>query len=175
MKENINLIETIETKDEKDKTDIIAQLITYSVYQIDDPFKNITVNEVAKDLQIGRNAAYELFKMCCEYYKVDKTIVEQRINEIRESLKAVNMVSLVEALAYQELGEEIAAKKSLQHYANYIEKAYLSADGLVERLDLIDPSETDYWSKLLPDIKKKIELLSSKEEKSLLKGGKKDE
>ena len=62
MKENINLIETIETKDEKDKTDIIAQLITYSVNQIDDPFKNITVNEVAKDLQIGRNAAYNLFK-----------------------------------------------------------------------------------------------------------------
>lgn len=58
------------------------------------------------------------------------------MNEIRESLGVVNMVSLAEAMAYQEMGENAAAMKSLQYYAVYIEKAYLSTAGLVERLDL---------------------------------------
>ena len=64
--------------------------------------------------------------------------ISQRMNEIRESLSAVNMVSLAEAMAYQEMGENAAARQSLQYYASYIEKAYLSTKGLVERLDLID-------------------------------------
>lgn len=78
------------------------------------------------------------------------------MNEIRESLSAVNMVSLAEAIAYQEMGENAAAIQSLQYYAGYIEKSYLSTKGLVERLDLIDPSPENYWTNTLPDIKKKI-------------------
>ncbi len=34
--------------------------------------------------------------------------ISLRMNEIRESLSAVNMVSLAEAMAYQELGESAA-------------------------------------------------------------------
>ena len=82
--------------------------------------------------------------------------ISQRMNEIRESLSAVNMVSLAEAMAYQEMGENAAARQSLQYYASYIEKAYLSTKGLVERLDLIDPAPENYWTKALPDIRKKI-------------------
>ena len=82
--------------------------------------------------------------------------ISQRMNEIRESLSAVNMVSLAEAIAYQEMGENAAAIQSLQYYARYIEKSYLSTKGLVERLDLIDPSPENYWTNTLPDIKKKI-------------------
>lgn len=55
--------------------------------------------------------------------------ISQRMNEIRESLSAVNMVSLAEAMAYQEMGENAAARQSLQYYASYIEKAYLSYQG----------------------------------------------
>ena len=69
MNNNINLV----TKDkinsyianasvEEEIKQYLSELIAYSVDQIDDPFKNITVNQVAKDLHIGRNAAYELFK-----------------------------------------------------------------------------------------------------------------
>lgn len=47
------------------------------------------------------------------------------MNEIRESLSAVNMVSLAEAMAYQEMGENAAARQSLQYYASYIEKHIL--------------------------------------------------
>lgn len=82
-----------------------------------------------------------------------------RINEIRDGLSAINMVSLVEAMAYQGMGEGEAARQSLDYYASYIQSTYLDSDGFVERLDLIDPSPENYWSKTLPDIKKKINAL----------------
>lgn len=100
--------------------------------------------------------------------------ITQRMNEIRESLSVVNMVSLAEAMAYQEMGENAAAMKSLLYYARYIEKAYLSTAGLVERLDLIDPAPENYWSKTLPDIKRKIQALPCVEEAVLLEGVIKD-
>lgn len=96
--------------------------------------------------------------------------IGQRMNEIRESLSAVNMVSLAEAMAYQELGETAAARQSLQYYAGYLQKAYLSTDGLVQRLDLIDPAPENYWSKTLPDINKRIQALPCVENVSLLEG-----
>lgn len=100
--------------------------------------------------------------------------ISQRMNEIRESLSAVNMVSLTEAMAYQEMGENAAARQSLQYYADYIEKSYLSTKGLVERLDLIDPAPENYWTKTLPDIKKKIQALPCIEEMQLLEGDDED-
>ena len=78
------------------------------------------------------------------------------------------MVSLAEALAYQELGENDAARKSLTYYAEFIRKTYLEPPGLVERLDLIDPSPENYWSKILPDIEKKIEALPCNQKQELL-------
>ena len=100
--------------------------------------------------------------------------ISQRMNEIRESLSAVNMVSLAEAMAYQEMGENAVARQSLQYYASYIEKAYLSTKGLVERLDLIDPAPENYWTKALPDIRKKIQALPCVEEMQLLEGDDED-
>ena len=100
--------------------------------------------------------------------------ISQRMNEIRESLSAVNMVSLAEAMAYQEMGENAAARQSLQYYASYIEKAYLSTKGLVKRLDLIDPAPENYWTKTLPDIRKKIQALPCVEEMQLLEGDHED-
>ena len=66
--------------------------------------------------------------------------------------------------------ETEAARLSLQYYAGYIQKAYLETKGLVERLDLIDPSPENYWSKTLPDIEKKIQALPFNEEHKLLGG-----
>lgn len=96
--------------------------------------------------------------------------INTRMNEIRESLCALNMVSLSEAIAYQELGETEAAQLSLQYYAKYIQKTYLQTKGLVERLDLIDPSPENYWSKTLPEIKKIIQALPFIEEQKLIGG-----
>ena len=100
--------------------------------------------------------------------------IGQRMNEIRESLSAVNMASLAEAMAYQEMGENAAARQSLQFYADYIEKSSLSKKGLVERLDLIDLTPEIYWTKTLPDIKRKIQALPCVEEVALLEGGDED-
>jgi len=66
-----------------------------------------------------------------------------------------------------EMGESEAAKQSLKYYAGYIQTTYLETKGLVERLDLIDPSPENYWSKTLPDIEKKIQDLPYNEEKLL--------
>ena len=72
------------------------------------------------------------------------------------------------------MGENAAARQSLQYYASYIEKAYLSTKGLVERLDLIDPAPENYWTKALPDIRKKIQALPCVEEMQLLEGDDED-
>ena len=76
--------------------------------------------------------------------------------------------SLAEAMAYQELGEHEAARKSLTYYAEFLEETYVSVPGLIERLDLIDPAPENYWSKTLPDISKKIQLLPSIPDPKLL-------
>ncbi|MCK9216874.1 MAG: hypothetical protein M0P77_02975 [Firmicutes bacterium] len=98
--------------------------------------------------------------------------MDARINEIRESLYAVNMVSFVEAMAYFEMGEAEAAQQSLQYYAEYIQKTYLDTRGLVERLDLLDPSPENYWSNTLPNINKRIMELPYNVEQKLLEGEK---
>ena len=99
--------------------------------------------------------------------------ISLRMNEIRESLCAVNMVSLVEAMAYMEMGESEAARQSLEYYGEFIQKTYLGNKGLVERLDLIDPSPENYWSRTLPNIKKIIQALPCNENQKFL-GGKND-
>lgn len=97
--------------------------------------------------------------------------INSRMNEIRDSLCAVNLVSLAEAIAYQELGEDSVARKSLAYYGEFVQKTYLEIPGLVERLDLIDPSPENYWSKTLPDIEKKIQILSCSQEQNLIEEG----
>lgn len=94
--------------------------------------------------------------------------INGRMNEIRESLCAVNLVSFTEAMAYQELGEQEAARKSLTYFAGFIEDTYISVPGLVERLDMIDPSPENYWSKTLPDIGEKIKALPNMTDTKLL-------
>ena len=94
--------------------------------------------------------------------------ISARMNELRESLCAVNMVSLAEAIAYQEMGESEAAKLSLEYYAKYIQRTYLDSDGFVERLDMIDPSPENYWTQKLPEIKKQIFALPCNNQAPLL-------
>lgn len=91
--------------------------------------------------------------------------INQRMSELRENLYALNIVSLSEAIAYQELGEFAAARQSLQYYADFIEKSYPKE--LLERLDLIDPSPKNYWSKKLPSVKRQIRALPYIQETSL--------
>ena len=85
--------------------------------------------------------------------------IEQRMEEVRESLSAVNMVSFIEAMAYQEMGETESARISLIYYSDYVKKTYLGLPGFVQRLDMLDSSTKPYWSETIPGITKKIEAL----------------
>lgn len=82
--------------------------------------------------------------------------INSRICEIRESLCAVNMVSLVETMAYQELGEHESARQSLIYFATFINDTYIAASGVIDRLDMVDSQAKNYWSKTLPSINKEI-------------------
>ena len=87
---------------------------------------------------------------------VNQEVIDAKINEIRDGLSAVNLVSLSAAVAYAELGEEKAAQKSLEYFGNFLSQTYLTTSGLVERLDMLDPSPTNYWTKELPKIEMSI-------------------
>ena len=86
--------------------------------------------------------------------------IKQSMNEIRDSLYAINAVSLVEVMAYQEIGEPTAAIQSLEYYGTHIQVAFLSQPDFVERLDQLDSSPDCYWSKDIPKIQQQISRLS---------------
>lgn len=128
--------------------------------------RNLLMLSQRTNMSFIRNQPESTFGKLFKGEKAEK--IENRINEIRDSLNAVNLVSLSEAMAYCELDEQDAAKKSLAYFAEFIDETYLSTPGLVERLDLIDPSPKNYWSKTLPKIEKSIVSLPSYPE---LQGG----
>lgn len=92
---------------------------------------------------------------------------DKRIAELRENMNALNLVSLAETLAYQELGEHKAANIALQYFGDYINKTYLSDKAFIERLDSLNPSPKKYWSTMLPSIGDKIKQLDIDEKKLL--------
>jgi len=83
--------------------------------------------------------------------------IDLRMNEIRESFFCINMVSLIQAFAYHQLEEYETEKQSLVYYGNFIKEKYLDVPNLLKRLDSIDPYVENYWTKKVPDIKKRIE------------------
>lgn len=140
--------------------------------------KNMALLNLVSDAEDGRNLLMQSQSANLSFIKkqpptyIGKFLngskqddIDIRMKEIRESLNAVNMMSLIEAIAYDELGEVSSSKLSLQYYADYIEKTYLSDKDLIERLDLIDPSNTNgYWTENLNIINNKVkELFEVKE------------
>jgi len=93
---------------------------------------------------------------------------DNKIYELRESMNALNMVSLVEALSYQELGEQKVANLALDYYGDYLNKVYLSDSKFLGRLDSQSPTPKKYWETVLPDIYDRVKLLNSNNEKLYL-------
>lgn len=119
--------------------------------------RNLLMQSQSNNLNFIKNQPESFWGKLISGTSNDK--INQRMTELRENLLAVNMVSLSEAIAYQELGESDAAQQSLQYYADFIESTYISTEGLLARLDSIDPSPQNYWSNNLPSIKEKIRAL----------------
>ena len=82
--------------------------------------------------------------------------IDLRMNEIRESFSTINLISLVEALAYHQLEEYDTEQQSLVYYADFIQKTYLDNFKFLKRLDSIDPSTEKYWTTKVPVIETKI-------------------
>lgn len=138
--------------------------------------KNAALLRIAMDAEDSRNLLMQSQKANVDFIKEqpasiwDKIIkgahpkeISARMNKIRDSLYSVNVVSLVEAVAYQEIGEMEAAQQSLNYYGDHIQSTFLDKPGFVERLDQIDDSPENYWSETIPDIKRKIAALPATE------------
>ena len=138
--------------------------------------KNAALLRIALDAEDSRNLLMQSQRANVEFIKEqpealwEKLIkgarpkeVSSRMNEIRDSLYAVNAVSLVEAVAYQEIGEIEAAQQSLKYYGEHIQHTFLDKPGFVERLDQIDDSPENYWSETIPEIERKITALPTME------------
>lgn len=146
------LLQAMEIKDPELRSRILLQV----VFDAEDSRNLLMLSQKSNINFIKEQPESDFLK----FFKGEKTKkIELRIDEIREGLNAVNMVSLAEAMAYYKLGEHGAARKSLTYFAHFINEAYLSTPGLVDRLDLIDPSPINYWSKTIPRIERNINYL----------------
>lgn len=85
--------------------------------------------------------------------------IKRDMNELRESIAAINQTSIIEALAYRELGEYEALRESLMYYSEYINSTYFLEAGLSERLDQIDNKPDNYWTTALPRVVENINAL----------------
>lgn len=155
------LLQAMEIKDPKLKAMALMQLASSA-----EDSRNLLMLSQRSNVKFITDQPESFFEKVFSGASPDK--INARMAEIRESLCAVNMVSFAEAMAYQEMGENEAARKSLTYYAGFIEDTYLATPGLVERLDLIDPAPENYWSKTLPEINTKINALPCAGESKLL-------
>ena len=167
--------------------------LVYSSYQKllqaleikDDSLRKYSLLQIANKAEDSRNLLMLSQKSRLEFIKKQpesfwgkvvsgekQEIIDNKIKIIRDNLKAINTVSLIEAMSYHELGEYQSAKKSLEYFSNYINRTYLDDKYLIRRLDLNDSD--NYWSKYLNEISKKIEELPNIE-KIKIKGEKKNE
>ena len=60
--ENINKITNIELIDTKEKEELRVQIVMSYLAKMKNPFVTLSVLDVSKDLHIGINQAYDLFK-----------------------------------------------------------------------------------------------------------------
>lgn len=155
------LLQAMEIKNPELKVMVLMQLASSA-----EDSRNLLMLSQKTNVEFITNQPENFFQKMLAGASADK--INGRMNEIRENLCAVNMVSLAEAMAYQELGEHEAARKSLTYYAGFIEDTYVSVPGLLQRLDMIDPAPENYWSKTLPDISKKIKALPCAADTNLL-------
>ena len=155
------LLQAMEIKNPELKAMALMQLVSSS-----EDSRNLLMLSQKSNVEFIMNQPENFIKKILSGSTPEK--INGRMSEIRENLCAVSMVSFAEAMAYQELGEPEAAKKSLTYYAEFIENTYVSVEGLVQRLDMIDPAPENYWSKTLPDISEKIKVLPCATDMKLL-------
>lgn len=100
--------------------------------------------------------------------------INDRINEIRSRVVAINQDSMTEASAYWALGEKQAALNTIENYRMFLEDSELTQREVLNRLDVVDPNPENYWTKQFPIIQDTVHKISY-EGAPLLLGGDYDE
>lgn len=84
---------------------------------------------------------------------------DKEIEKLKVNLSATFGASMVAAVAYEELNEMATAKESVQDFAGFLSKTYVNRSGLIDRLDMLDPSPDCFWSTQLIPVIKQIDSL----------------
>lgn len=100
--------------------------------------------------------------------------INDRMNEIRSRVVAINQDSMTEAAAYWALGEKQAALNTIENYRMFLEDSELTQREVLNRLDVVDPNPENYWTKQFPIIQDTVHKISY-EGAPLLLGGDYDE
>ena len=96
--------------------------------------------------------------------------INDRMNEIRSRVVAINQDSLTEATAYWALGEKQAALNTIENYRAFLEDSRLTNNKVLERLDGVDPNPENYWTKQFPMIQDTVDKITYTAEPLLLGG-----
>ena len=112
----------------------------------------------------------ELIKL----FTTNPTEINDRMNEIRSRVVAINQDSMTEATAYWALGEKQAALNTIENYRMFLEDSELTQREVLNRLDVVDPNPENYWTKQFPIIQDTVHKISY-EGAPLLLGGDYDE
>lgn len=107
-------------------------------------------------------------------FTINPTEINNRMNEIRSRVVAINQDSMTEATAYWALGEKQAALNTIENYRMFLEDSELTKVEVLNRLDVVDPNPENYWTKQFPIIQDTVHKISY-EGAPLLLGGDYDE
>ena len=107
-------------------------------------------------------------------FTINPTEINDRMNEIRSRVVAINQDSMTEATAYWALGEKQAALNTIENYRMFLEDSELTKGEVLNRLDVVDPNPENYWTKQFPIVQDTVRKLTC-ESGPLLLGGDYDE
>ena len=103
-------------------------------------------------------------------FTTNPTEINDRMNEIRSRVIAINQDSMTEATAYWALGEKQAALNTIENYRMFLEDSELTKREVLNRLDVVDPNPENYWTKQFPTIQDTVHKITY-EGAPLLLGG----
>lgn len=109
-----------------------------------------------------------------KFFATNPKEINDRMNEIRSRVVAINQDSMTEATAYWALGEKQAALNTIENYRLFLEDSELTQREVLNRLDVVDPNPENYWTKQFPIIQDTVHKISY-EGAPLLLGGDYDE
>ena len=105
-----------------------------------------------------------------KYFSKNLDEINERMNEIRSRVVAINQDSLTEATAYWALGEKQAALNTIENYRMFLEDSELTKKEVLNRLDVVDPNPENYWTKQFPTVQETVQKITYVGEPLLLGG-----